>query len=417
MRTLLLEPFSGISGDMLLGALVDLGVPVACLREQVRALGLESRVELRVGRTRRAGIAATRVEVLVDGVIETPAPNATSPVDRHTPAIGPDRIRAMLDSSALDPAVRAAAADIFDRLAAAEARVHGAAEGHVHLHEVGAIDAVVDVVCSVAAVRELSPERIIATPPRDGHGEIRAAHGTLPVPAPATLVLLEGIELERVDVAAELVTPTGAALLVALADEITRTFSLRPDRIGYGAGTRDLPGRPNVLRATLGESAEVAAAGRDEVTVLETAVDDAVPEMWPWLIERLLQAGARDAFLTPVIMKKGRPGIHLTVLVDPERFEEIARLVFAETGTLGVRMARTGRMILLRGSGILNTKFGPLRVKLSRVSAQDEWQVHPEFEACRAAAVEHGVPLRTVYAEVARAGVAEGALEVEGEAG
>ena len=417
MKTLLLEPVSGISGDMLLGTLVDLGVDLDLMREQVAALGLTERVQLEARSVQRAGLAATKVDVLVDGVPEAAGgrPGSSGP-DRHdasVPPTNPDRIRSILTESALDPAVRDTATEVFERLTAAEARVHGAAGGHVHLHEVGALDAVVDVVCSVAGLRELGPERIIATPPREGHGEVQASHGTLPVPVPATLVLLEGVELERIDVEGELVTPTGAALLVTLADEITRTFTIRPERIGYGAGSRDLPGRPNLLRGTLGESESPTAGGRDEVVVLETVVDDAVPEIWPRVIERLIEAGARDAWLTPVMMKKGRPGVQLTALAEPGREAEIARLIFSESPTLGLRLSRTERIVTLRAAGTLRTRLGPIEVKLSRVSSDQAWEIHPEFEACRAAADRHGLSLRQVYAEVTRAGTEPEALEVE----
>jgi len=424
MRTLLLEPFSGISGDMFLGTLVDLGVPLELMREQVAALGLEDRVELTARTVRRASLAATKVDVIVDGQVEQPSPGGAGHEqggaghehghDGGSAATAtPDLIREILEQAGLDTAVRTTAGEVFERLAAAEARVHGAADGHVHLHEVGALDAIVDVVCAIAGVRELAPERVIATPPRDGHGEIHAAHGVLPVPAPATLVLLEGIEIERIDVPGELVTPTGAALLVTLTDEITRTFSLQPERIGYGAGTRQLPGRPNLLRGTVGESPRSSGLPRDEVVVLETTVDDSSGEYWPWVIERLRAAGARDAWMTPVMMKKGRPGIELTAIVEPGRTDEIARLILTETSTLGLRVRRTERMIAQRAAGRLDTRFGHLPVKLSRLCDGEAWQVHPEFEVCREVALKEGVPLRQVYDEIVRAQSSGAVLEVE----
>jgi uncharacterized protein (TIGR00299 family) protein len=356
----------------------------------------------------------------VDGVVEGPVGESVTGEggvqSHHGSSTDPGEIRTILDKAALDPVVRELAGEVFDRLAGAEARVHGAADGHVHLHEVGALDAIIDVVCSIAGLRELAPGRVIATPPREGHGEIRAAHGILPIPAPATLALLEGVELERIDVPFELVTPTGAALLITLADEISRTFSIRPERIGYGAGTRELTDRPNLLRGTLGEGDPSSLPGQDEVVVLETAVDDTVPETWPWLIERLLEAGARDAWMTPVLMKKGRPGIELTVVAVPGSEDELARLIFTEIPTLGIRFRRTQRMIRQRAPGTVETRFGPMRVKLSRMSEAEAWEIHPEFEACRAAAVEHGLPLREVYREVALADAGDVTIdEAEGE--
>lgn len=409
MRLLFLEPFAGISGDMLLGALVDLGVPVGVLQAQVEALGLGDRVELKAAKTERGGVAATKVDVIVDGRLEVPDEPDGPCVAGTTVGQVLDR----LDTSSLEPGVREKAGEVFRSLAGAEARVHGSSPGRVHLHETGAIDAVVDVVCGVAAVSSLGVEKILSTPPCEGHGQIESAHGTLPIPAPATAFLLEGIPVQRIDVPYELVTPTGAAMLVSLADSFTFGVSLTPERVGYGAGTRELADRPNVLRVTLGVVEETVGNPRDKIAVLETTVDDALPEMWPHLIGRLLEAGARDAYIVPVVMKKGRPGIHLTVLGDPADLNRLERLVFEETGTLGVRVTETDRVVLRRARGRLETALGPLLVKLSRLPGENHWRVHPEYEACREAAMAHGMPLRDVYSEVARAASAEGMLTVE----
>jgi uncharacterized protein (TIGR00299 family) protein len=409
MRTLLLEPFAGISGDMLLGALVDIGVPIEHLREQVEALGLGERVELTVSKVNRSGITATKVDVLVDGEREEPGvpPSGHS---HHTTLLS---IVERLEASTLDREIADRAGEVFRRLADAEARVHGGDPEKVHFHEVGALDAIVDVVCGVAAVASLQVERVISTPPADGHGEVESAHGTLPVPVPATTFILEGVPGRRIDVPFELVTPTGAALLVTLADAVRTGISFTAEQTGYGAGTRQIEGRPNVLRASIGELADPHGGGGDTVAVLETTVDDAIPEMWPHLVERLLAEGARDAWLTPVIMKKGRPGINLTVISDHDRVPILEQLIFGETGTLGIRLSSAGRRVLARQPGTLETRFGPLRVKLARLSGDEPWSVHPEYEACRAVAVERGLPLREVYEEIHRAAGDEGALTVD----
>ena len=412
VRILFLEPFTGISGDMLLGALLDLGVPQAELDRQVKALGLGDRVELRVSKTERGGITATKVDVLVDGQLEAPHETGAEAAGGTTV----EEVLGRLDTSSLEPGIGERAGEVFRRLSEAEARVHGTTPGRVHLHEVGAIDAVVDVVCSVAAVAYLGVERVLSAPPCEGHGEVQSTHGVLPVPAPATAYLLEGVPLSRVDIPCELVTPTGAALLVCLVDSFTNEVELTPERVGYGAGTRHLAGRPNVLRATVGSAIEPTATNRDRVVILETIVDDAIPELWPHLIDCLLDAGARDAYLIPVVMKKGRPGLQLTVLGDHHHLAVLERLIFEETGTLGMRITEADRHILPRARGVLATNFGPLHVKCSRLPGESRWRVRPEYEACRAAALQHEVPLADVYAEVGRAATVDGALTVEEKA-
>jgi len=412
VRVLFLEPFAGISGDMLLGALVDLGVELGVLEKQIEAMELCDRVQLKVTRTQRGGIAATKVNVVIDGELEIPDANGGG----HGHSTTVEDLLDRLDTSSLDTAVKEKATEVFNRLGAAEARVHGSDPGRVHLHETGALDAVVDVVCGAAAVLSLEVDTIISIPPSDGHGEVRSAHGILPVPVPATAYLLEGVPIRRVDIPFELVTPTGAAMLTTLVDSFTTSISLIPELVGYGAGTRQLDGRPNLLRATLGILDDVDTNGDNRIVVIETSVDDTLPEIWPYLIERLLDEGARDAYVTPVVMKKGRPGVHLTVLCDPSDLLKLQQLVFEETGTLGMRISHTGRMVLARARGRLKTSFGTIAVKLSALQNGNRWRVHPEYEVCRQKALEMGVPLRDVYREIAIASEIDGALAVEEDA-
>jgi uncharacterized protein (TIGR00299 family) protein len=419
-RVLHIEPFSGISGDMMLGALVDLGVPLAFLEGQLHDLDLKDRIDLTARRVGRSGVMGTKVDVVVDGTVESPSEtvSAHDQDDHHTHGAAATDASEILDrisKSRLDPAVRETSLKVFQRLVEAEARVHGSAEGSVHLHEVGALDAVADVVCSVAGVAMLEVDSVVSAHPREGHGEARAAHGSLPVPAPATAYLLEGIPHFRVDVPCELVTPTGAALLTTLADRFTEQISIATERVAYGAGTRELEGRPNLLRMSLGRELSDPGTLRDQVIVMETAVDDANPEIWPYLIERLLGAGARDAWLDPVVMKKGRPGVHLTVLSDLEIHPALEQIVFEETGTLGIRTTRADRTVLRRTTGTLETELGPLQVKLSRLPRMDGWRVHPEYEVCRRLAHEQGIPLRSVYEAVRRAASQADSLVVDGE--
>lgn len=412
-RTLLLEPYSGISGDMLLGALVGLGVPLDVMSEQVERLGLADRVQVTTEPTTRNGISATRVHVLVDG--ETEVPSGEKHDHAHLSADQGTAVRAVLgriEASALDPDVKQTSLDVYRRLIAAEAAVHGIGEDQIHLHEVGALDATVDVVCAVAGVKALDVEGIVTTPPADGGGETKSAHGLIPVPAPATTLLMEGRRVRRVDVPMELVTPTGAALLVTLAQEAPRGWSFTAERIAYGAGTREIPGRPNVLRASVG-TLERVAEGTDSVMLLQTAVDDATPEIWSYVIERLLAAGALDAWVEPLAMKKGRPGVQLTVVTGEEGRGDLENIIFAETPTLGIRITPVTRRVLPRRSGTLETELGTIRVKLSRLPGEDAWRVHPEYEACRDAALRHARPLGEVYDVVRRAAEQPGALRVE----
>jgi uncharacterized protein (TIGR00299 family) protein len=373
-----------------------------------------------VRRLGRGGVVGTKVDVRVDGRVEGPAESRPEGAGQdlapgHAHATRAADVLERIAGSRLEPRVRETSLRVFTRLAEAEARVHGTEPAAVHLHEVGALDALIDVVGATAGLDWLAPDRVLSAPPREGWGETRSAHGVLPVPAPATAYLLEGVPLERIDVPFELVTPTGAALLVTLSDGFTRECALNVERVGYGAGTRELAGRPNLLRASLGEAGPAAGAPRDQVTVVETVVDDLTPELWPHLIERLLEQGARDAWLTPVIMKKGRPGVALTVLADPARSAAVQECLFAETGTLGLRVRTSDRVVLPRARGRLTTHLGPLTVKLSRLAGESAWRVHPEYEACRALARERGVPLREVYAAVQQAAADPGALQVEGE--
>jgi uncharacterized protein (TIGR00299 family) protein len=366
-------------------------------------------VELVTAPVNRSGVTATKVDVLVDGEREEPG----VPHSGHGHHTTLATILERLEASALDRAIADRAGEVFRRLAGAEARVHGGDPEQVHFHEVGALDAIVDVVCGVAAVASLGVERVVSTPPADGHGEVDSAHGTLPVPVPATTFILEGVPVRRIDVPLEMVTPTGAALLVTLADAVTTGISFTAERTGYGAGTRQIAGRPNVLRASIGTLFDQPGRGEDEVTLLETTVDDAIPEVWPHLLEALLAEGARDAWLTPVVMKKGRPGINLTVLCDHERAPALERRIFSETGTLGIRVTAARRRVLTRRNGILETRFGPLQVKVSRLADEEPWSVHPEYEICRTVAIERGLPLKEIYDEIRRAAGEEGALTAE----
>ena len=369
MRIAYFDCFSGVSGDMCLGALIGAGAPAERLEDLPRRLKLNG-VRVAIGTTQRGPFAATRVEVAVE--------DAQQP-HRHL-----KHIVAILDDADLDPAVRARALEVFMRLAQAEAEVHGQTLERVHFHEVGAADALVDIVGTIECLAALGVERVYSTTLRLGRGAVDSEHGRIPVPAPATALLLRGVPVEIPALDHELVTPTGAALLVTLVESWVAPPPFRLDRVGTGAGGRDLKEQANVLRVMIGE-VEAAPLARGRVTVLETAIDDENPQTLALLVPRLLALGAHDAMLVPAVMKKGRLGTWLVVIAPPEHAEALARLVLAETSTLGVRMRQEERIELERRAVEVATRFGPVVLKLAILPGGSE-RAMPEFESVRAAA-------------------------------
>jgi uncharacterized protein (TIGR00299 family) protein len=381
VRTLYLDCFSGAAGDMILGALLDAGASEAAVGEALAALALPGcRVTVRpVG---RGSLRATKVDVVV-----------TAPQPRR----GPDEIAALLRAAPLTEPVRARALRVFDLLAGAEAAVHGVPRARVHFHEVGAVDAIVDVVGCAAALESLAPERVVASPVTTGRGIVRSEHGPIPVPAPAVLELLRGVPLEERGTD-ELVTPTGAAILREAVDEFGAMPPLVPQAVGYGAGTRDTE-VPNVVRAILGES---AGRGEPALVQVDANVDDMSPELVPHALETLLAAGAADAWVTPVLMKKGRPGFVLSALTTPLESERVVDVFLRETTTFGVRMHEVAREVLDRSWLEVHVEGHPLRVKIGRRGA-DVTTVAPEFEDARRVARATGMPLKDVYEAALRA--------------
>jgi uncharacterized protein (TIGR00299 family) protein len=364
---------------MLLAAVVDLGLPIERLRAELGHLGL-SGYRLEAHRTTRSGVAATRLDVLVDD-----------------PGTGQRHLRSILDligESGLEVEVKMRATALFQRLADAEAAVHGTSPEQVHFHEIGAVDSIVDVVGGVIALRWLGAARCVASPLNVGTGTVTMSHGTFPVPPPATARLVTGVPVYGAG-EGELLTPTGALLVTAYATDYGPLPLMRIQVTGHGAGSRETAGRPNVLRIMVGE--EASAAKGDRVLVLESEVDDAPPQLLGPLVDRLLAAGALDAFFTPVQMKKGRPGVLVTVLAEPERREAIEEILFRETTTLGVRRQEWERTTLERESVTVSTAYGPIRVKVGRRGAV-VYNAGPEFEDCQQAATREGVPVKEVLA-------------------
>jgi uncharacterized protein (TIGR00299 family) protein len=385
-----LDAFSGVSGDMTVGALIDLGLPLARVRETIAALGLDG-VAVDVERVTRSGIGATKFHVRVHGLHPDEPGHHPHPHDHvHRPY---REIRALLERSAIPERVRANALAVFARLAVAEGHVHGVAPDDVEFHEVGALDAIVDVVSACLGFDHLGVDAIHAAPLPLGQGRARSAHGPLPVPPPAVVELLRGRPVRFEDGPCELVTPTGAAIVATLARPEPLP-ELRIGAVGYGAGDRVLEDRPNLLRIVVGEP--VVDAGTDDVAVLEATIDDMSPQLYEHVLERLLAAGARDAFLIPVIMKKSRPATLLRVLAAPGDRQRLATIVFAETTTIGLRWLVERRMVLAREERSVETPWGAVRVKIAR-APDGTVNVAPEFEDCRRIAIERGVALKVVH--------------------
>ena len=412
MRTAYLDLFAGISGDMLLGALLEAGVPLAVLQQATQALNLNA--TLQVETVDRSGISSTKLHVLEAGhLAEIPSliPQQLLPGHAH-PHVQPEAepnanplpegrsltvIRQLIADAPLDPAVKQFALRTFELLGASEARIHNVPVDEIHFHEVGAVDAIVDIVAASAGIHYLGVTHWHASPINVGGGMVRCAHGVFPVPAPATAGLLRGLPTYSAHVQKELVTPTGAALLKALAPTFGSQPAMAVDSIGYGAGTRNPEGFPNVLRLSLGETAGETAevSQRDTVTVLETALDDLSPQVLAYVCERALALGALDVMQTPVVMKKGRAATLLTVLCDHEKAPALERLLLTETSTLGLRIRQDRRTCLDRSHQAVTTQYGEIRIKRGTLNGE-ELNAAPEFEDCRRAAAEHAVPLKTV---------------------
>ena len=373
--------FAGISGDMTLGALVDLGLDADWLAAELRRLPLDG-FHLVRETVHRSGIRATRIEVIAE----------ESHHHRDWAAI-----RQMIADSPYCPAVRRNSLGVFERIARAEAAIHGVDLDRVHFHEVGGIDALVDIVGSCLGIEKLGITAVSASALPQGRGLVRCAHGTLPVPAPATLAILEGLPVYGVPVQAELVTPTGAALMAGLAEAFGPLPAMRVVQVGYGAGRQELADRPNLLRIVMGQSADPAGADLDEVVaVVETTIDDMNPEIFGYLMERLFADGALDVCWLPVQMKKNRPGIQVQVVCRPAAREAVIGRILAETTSLGVRHATVQRRALERQLETCHSPLGPVQVK--RITGPDGRRRRvPEFEACRRIARQRNMALREVY--------------------
>jgi hypothetical protein len=435
MRIGYLECFSGISGDMMLGALVDAGVPFDLLAETAAALNVGARLEMRT--VSRGGLAAVKVDVVTEEQgpreQETEGPKephahshdrhdhehthggASHARHEHTPEHHDNEhhehdhaehrslqtILGIIDAAPLATTVKRRASRAFQLLGEVEAAIHQISIEKVHFHEVGAVDTIVDIVCAAAGCEALGVDRWMASPLNVGSGTVNCAHGTLPVPAPATLALLGDAPVYAAGIPMERVTPTGAALLRMLDVTYGTLPAISVKARGYGAGGRDTPGEPNLLRILVGEASEIAE-GTEAIAVIETVIDDATPQLLAYVSELLLEAGAWDVYRVPVQMKKGRTGLQMTVLSSPDLMPALRDLLLRETTTIGLRWRMENKLALAREFVEVDTEWGNVRIKVARWPSGEVANASPEYEVCRNIARRHGVPLKRVMQEAMR---------------
>jgi uncharacterized protein (TIGR00299 family) protein len=431
MRIGYLECFSGISGDMLLGALVDAGVPFSRLEETTAALDIGARLEMH--KVMRGGLTSTKVDVITgeheheqhehghhehshephghhehsrahhghSGNVHAHAAKVTPSGHTHAHHRSLSTILGIIRSAPLTDSVKERACKAFQLLGEAEAAIHSVPVEQVHFHEVGAVDTIVDIVCAAAGCETLNIDRWMASPLNVGSGTVQCAHGTLPVPAPATLALLGEAPIYSAGQPMERVTPTGAAILRMLDVKYGPLPAMRISTSGYGAGGRDTPGQPNLLRLLVGEEAQQDLAV-EPIAIVETVVDDSSPQLIAYVSERLLEAGAWDVYRVSVQMKKGRTGVQLTVLCHPDRVPELCDLLFRETTTIGLHWRVETKTSLAREFAEVKTQWGPVRIKVARLRSGEIANAAPEFEDCRRLAVAHSVPLKQVAQEAMR---------------
>src|ERR1700752_294284 len=388
MKTLYFDCFAGASGDMILGAMVAAGVDPNYLRTQLSTLPMDG-FGINFETVNRSGLSATYARV------ET----AHEHKHRHL-----SDIRQIIEDSGLSAAIKQRAIQIFTRLAQAEARVHNEPIDHIHFHEVGALDAIVDVVGAAICFDALKIERFLCSPLHVGSGMVKMAHGQFPIPPPAVAELLSGVPFYATDIKGELLTPTGAAIITTVCSEYGPIPQMTTEATGYGAGTREYENFPNVLRVRLGEI-EVSGANDEQLWMLETNLDDASPQILGHVMDRVLELGALDCFFTPVQMKKNRPGVLLSVLCGREEKEAVMKLLFMEKTTLGVRSYEVSRRALERSVVRVETQYGPIDVKVANLDGRVVNEM-PEFEQCREAATRANVPLKVVE-EAARLALAQ----------
>jgi uncharacterized protein (TIGR00299 family) protein len=403
MKTLFFDCFSGISGDMTIGALLDLGLDFGYLKSELRKLPVEG-YELKVSRVVRSNLSATKFDVLMDDGLEHEHDHHHAHHHGHSHSHfhrKASEILSMIGESKLSAGAKHFATNIFTKLAISEGKVHDVRPEDVEFHEVGAIDSIVDTVGAAIGFDALGIERFLCGSINVGSGFIHCQHGVMPVPAPATADLLRQATIYQKHAQTELVTPTGAAILAAVVNEFGPLAGFVTDRIGYGAGTKQFPDFPNCLRLMFGEERGVAVQpaqpASGQVIVIEANIDDMTPQNFGYVTEKLLAAGALDVFTVPIQMKKGRPGHLLQVLAPAEAADDLSRMIFQETTTIGIRRHTVDRTTLAREFVTVETEYGSVKIKVSKLDG-NVVNVAPEYEDCARIARETGVPLKQIQA-------------------
>lgn len=415
MKVLFYDCFSGISGDMNLGAMVDIGVDPVYLTRELEKLPV-SGYELKISKAIKMGIEGTRVEVKLANNGATKEKKGFNPLllkvaseeSHQHPVIHTEghhdrnflEIKSLIENSRLSDNVKKISIDIFRRVAEAEVKIHGKTIEEVHFHEVGAVDSIVDIVGAAICVDYLKPDTIISAPPQLGGGFVKCAHGTFPVPAPATAEILKGIPVKTGAVGSETTTPTGAAILAALCHSFTEVQEFVPVKIGYGIGYKDFS-IPNVLRVYLADDNREADYISESSRLIECNMDDMSPERFGYVMDKLFEAGADDVFSEPIVMKKNRPAYKLSVLISITRQEAALDILFHETTTLGVRVLNVEKKMLRRRTETLQTKWGPVTIKFGVLNGNDI-KAKPEYEDCLKIARENNLSFSQVYDEVSR---------------
>lgn len=380
--------FSGISGDMTLGAFLDAGLDISVLKEQLSRLHIHG-YEISAKKVKRAGIQGTKVDVIISH-----KDKHTSTPHHHHSHLKLSDIQTIIGGSNLHDDVKVDSIKIFHRLATAEAKVHDAPVENVHFHEVGATDSIIDIVGSVIAVKHLGIEKIYFSPVPTGHGFTKCEHGTFPVPAPATAELLKNQSLKSVDIDKELTTPTGAAIITTLGEGLQTIPEMKTEQIGYGAGSHDNPNVPNLLRILIGE--KITHSESDEMWIVETNIDNMSGEILGYVMDKLFEAGAVDVYFTSIQMKKGRPGIIISAIVSEFNLTAVEFTLLNQTTTFGTRKYKVVRKVLTREFRELESSFGKIRVKIGTYNG-DIKSYSPEYEDCRKIADEKGIPLKQIY--------------------
>ena len=384
MKTIYFDCFSGISGDMIIGALIDLGLDIDFLRKELGKLNIKN-YKIEAKKVIKNGITATKFDL-----IETQSRH--HPNHHHHEERNLKGISSIIANSKLENKTKDKIKKIFEVIANAESKIHGKPVDKIHFHEIGAIDAIIDVAGAVICLEKLGVDLVCCSKLNVGTGFVEFSHGRFPVPAPATAEILKNVPVYSNGIEAELVTPTGAAIISSLAEKFADMPAMKVSKIGYGAGTMNLS-QPNVLRAFLGEIDENKS---ESISIIETNIDNMNPEIYPYVIDRLMESGALDAYLSSIIMKKGRPAVKLTALCEIGKEDKLCGIIFDETTTLGIRIFRAARKILIRDVKEIKTEYGSIRVKISK-SGGRIMNITPEYEDCVKIAREKKIPLKKVY--------------------